>query len=475
MHGRFPHGLKQNTSADAARITTTPRQLVILVTLFAGMTASLVIWPSATLPMAFRAFQIGFLILIGWRILALLISQRPQSSPPAEPALLPKYSIVVALYDEAAILPQLVQRLRAIDYPADLLDGYLVLEAHDHATINAANALRRPHWLNILVVPPGVPTTKPRALNHALAVARGELLTVYDAEDDPDPLQLREAAAHFAAEDNDLVCMQAPLRIRRQHKGRDASPFMDRQFAAEYAALFEVTLPAMSRLGLPFPLGGTSNHFRVSALRALGGWDAWNVTEDADLGFRIWRRGWRLGVLTRPTYETPPGRLLHWLPQRTRWVKGYMQTLLVHTRSLAGMGFRGWLALGVTLGAAVAASALHAVSVALIGVFFLMGFLSHQMPSPPWFGLAIMVIGAATALLTSAIGAHRAHTPFGLWEMLAAPFYWSLLSLAFVHALVRLIVEPHRWDKTAHRPDVDHVETVRMQAPLVADAGRAAA
>lgn len=128
MHGRFPYGLKQNTSADAARITTTPKQLVILVTLFAGMTASLVIWPSATLPMAFRAFQIGFLILIGWRILALLISQRPQLSPPGEPALLPKYSIVVALYDEAAVLPQLVQRLRAIDYPADLLDGYLVLK-----------------------------------------------------------------------------------------------------------------------------------------------------------------------------------------------------------------------------------------------------------------------------------------------------------------------------------------------------------
>lgn len=475
MHGRFTHGLTQNASADAARVTATPKQFVILIILFTGMAASLVIWPSATLPMAFRILQIGFLLHIGCRIVALVVSQQRPSNPPAEPALLPRYSIVVALYDEAAILPQLLQRLRNIDYPPELLDGYLVLEAHDHATINTANSLSRPHWLNILVVPPGVPTTKPRALNHALAVARGEFLTVYDAEDDPDPLQLREAASRFADEDSELVCLQAPLRIRRQHRAKDASPFLDRQFAAEYAGLFEITLPAMARMSLPFPLGGTSNHFRVSALRALGGWDAWNVTEDADLGFRIWRRGWRLGVLTRPTYETPPGQLIHWLPQRTRWLKGYMQTLLVHTRSASGMGWRGWLALTVTLGAAIASSALHALSVALIGMFFLMGFLSQNLPSPPWFGLAVLFGGTATALLTSAIGARRAGAPFDIRDMLASPLYWSLLSLAFAHAFVRLIAEPHRWDKTAHRPDIAHEETAPILAPLVADAGRAAA
>lgn len=474
MHGRFPLGLGHNPGADAARITATPGQIVVLGTLFVGIAASLLLWPS-TVPIIFRALQIGFLIHIGCRLVALVVSQRPPSLPLEEPALLPRYSIVVALYDEAAILPQLLQRLRNIDYPTELLDGYLVLEAHDHATIDAANSLSRPHWLNILVVPPGVPTTKPRALNHALAVARGELLTVYDAEDDPDPLQLREAASRFAAEDSELVCLQAPLRIRRQHKAKDASPFIDRQFAAEYAGLFEITLPAMARMGLPFPLGGTSNHFRVSALRALGGWDAWNVTEDADLGFRIWRRGWRLGVLTRPTYETPPGQLIHWLPQRTRWLKGYMQTLLVHTRSASGMGWRGWLALAVTLGGAIASSALHALSVALIGMFFLMGFLSQNLPSPPWFGLAVLLGGAATALLTSAIGARHARTPFGFWDMLASPLYWSLLSLAFAHAFVRLIAEPHRWDKTAHRPDIAHEETAPILEPLVADAGRAAA
>lgn len=459
---------------DAARITATPGQILFLAVLSSGVIGSFMVW-SYTGRVILLLVQTAFLAVIAWRCLILVVGQRPSAPPSAQPMTLPRYSVVVALYDEAAVLPHLVERLASIDYPPSLLDGYLVLEAHDQTTIDAASALTLPDWLQVLIAPPGAPATKPRALNHALSAARGELLTVYDAEDDPDPLQLREAAARFAADDGELVCLQAPLRIRRRHKQRRASPFLDRQFAAEYAALFEVTLPAMARMGLPFPLGGTSNHFRVAALRALGGWDAWNVTEDADLGFRIWRRGWRLGTLTRPTYETPPGHLVHWLPQRTRWLKGYMQTLCVHTRSGSGMGWRGWLALALTIGAAVASAALHALSVAWIGIFFLMALLARHLPQTPWFGLGILVGGAAVALLAAALGARRASTPFTIGDMVAAPFYWSLLSLAFAHAFVRLILEPHRWDKTAHRPDIACEETAPILAPLIADAGRAAA
>lgn len=476
MHGRCPGGLSVAPAADAAKITATPSQIFAGISLFAALTAAAVAWPHIC-SILLLLLQFGFLAVVAWRLLTVMVLLRhiaPTPSPPP-PANLPRYSIVVALYDETAILPHLVDRLANLDYPAELLDGYLALEAHDQETINAARALTLPDWLHVLVVPPGVPTTKPRALNHALSVARGELLTVYDAEDEPDPLQLREAAARFGAEDGDLVCLQAPLRIRRLDKSRCASPFLDRQFAAEYAALFEITLPAMARMGLPFPLGGTSNHFRVSALRALGGWDAWNVTEDADLGFRIWRRGWRLGVLDRPTYETPPGDLIHWLPQRTRWLKGYMQTLAVHTRSATGMGWRGWSAMTLTLGAGLASAALHALSVAWLGAFLLMTLMTRHLLETPWLGLGVLVCGAAAALLTTAIGARRAGTPFRLRDMLAAPFYWSLLSLAFAHAFVRLIAEPHRWDKTPHRPDIAREESATILEPLVADAGRAAA
>mgnify|MGYP003576179906 CR=1 FL=1 len=470
----FPKARNIGVGASAAQRTTTPLQLLTGVVLFGGAATSALIWPPAGMAMLVLV-QVGFLIITFWRLLTVLVSQRPGPPPPPAPDIWPRYSVVVALHDEAAILPYLVERLSRLDYPASLLDGYLVLETHDHVTIAAAQAMKRPDWLHVLVVPPGAPTTKPRALNHALATAKGDFLTVYDAEDDPDPLQLKEAAARFAAEPDDLVCLQAPLRIRRLHRGYEDSPFLDRHFAAEYAALFEITLPAMARLGLPFPLGGTSNHFRGAALRALGGWDAWKVTAAAVLGFRIWRHGWRLGVLTRPTYETPPGRLLHWLPQRTRWLKGYMQTLLVHTRSATGMGWRGWSALFLTLGAALASAALHALSVAWITTFLLLALLSRQLPVTPWIGLGILSIGTAAAAFTTLIGARRANTPFHIQDVLAAPAYWSLLSLAFIHALIRLAVEPHRWDKTAHKPDVALQDFPPLPAAGIAESGRAAA
>lgn len=455
--------------AAAARITLSRAQIVTLLALSAGASIGFVAIPHVA-PTALTAIQLGFLIVAGWRLVTLLARRPPRRNDP-QPIAWPRYTIIAALYDEAAVVAQLVERLGRIAYPEDRLEGFLALEADDSATIAAALAAERPDWLKILIVPPGSPKTKPRALNYALSVAQGDLVTIYDAEDDPDPLQLQEAAARFAAEGDDLICLQAPLRIQRRDKRNSASPFLDAQFAAEYAALFEVTLPAMAALGLPFPLGGTSNHFRASALRALGGWDAWNVTEDADLGFRIWRAGGRLGVLERPTYETPPGALRLWLPQRTRWLKGHLQTLAVHTRSLSGMGWRGWAALTLTLGAGCASAAVHAASIAWIGAVALTSLMSGKLPPAPPLGMSVLIAGVVTAWLAMVTGAQRAGIRFGVREMAAAPAYWCLLSLAFVHALYRLIIEPHRWDKTPHAPDLAIDEDVDEAL----DAGRAAA
>ena len=224
MHGRFPEGLNAAPTADAAKITATSTQILAGGSIFAALTASILAWPLVGAVLLLLG-QIAFLGIAAWRLLTVMVRLRHLAeaveTPP--PSVLPRYSIVVALYDEAAILPHLVERLANIDYPPELLDGYLALEAHDHATIRAARALTLPDWLHILVVPPGSPTTKPRALNHALSIARGELLTVYDAEDAPDPLQLREAAARFAVEDGELVCLQAPLRIRRVQGARQVA------------------------------------------------------------------------------------------------------------------------------------------------------------------------------------------------------------------------------------------------------------
>lgn len=410
--------------------------------------------------------QLAFLVCAAWRVLLAICSLRaPQFLRLAPDVGLPRYTVLVALLDEASVVPQLIERLAQIDYPADRLEGFLILESHDHETIAAAHDCDRPKWLRILVAPETGPRTKPRALNHGLSFATGRLLTVYDAEDDPDPLQLREAATRFNRDSGRLWALQAPLRIRQPDWS--ISPFLDRQFAVEYASLFEVTLPALARLGLPFPLGGTSNHFRVDALRRVGGWDAHNVTEDADLGFRLWRAGGALGVLTRPTYEPPPGEINDWLPQRARWLKGFMQTWGVHTRNVRGLGWRGGVALVMTLGASLAAAAVHAASLAWVAAGVAIAGAAGLPPDPPLFSLSVLVVGAAAAWLNGLIGARRAGIPYTATDMICAPAYWSLLTLGFFHALWRLVSAPHAWDKTAHRPDVK-AEPRPVMAPVSA-------
>lgn len=398
------------------------------------------------------AAGVVFLFIAGWRCLLVVLSKPPAAQVPS-PEIWPRYTILAALYDEAEVVEQLIGRLAAIDYPPDRLQGLLVLEERDTETRAAAMAAAWPPWLEVFVAPPGQPGTKPRALNSALPHVTGDLLTVYDAEDAPDPGQLKEAAARFIDDATGrLACLQAPLRIRPARGS--VSRFIDRQFAAEYAALFEITLPGMVRLGLPFPLGGTSNHFRVDVLRAVGGWDSWNVTEDADLGFRLWRFGWRIGVIRRPTWETPPGPLRDWLPQRTRWLKGYMQTWGVHTRNPLGLGPRGLFSLLITLGLALASAGLYGPTLCWVVASILVALLAGLPPATPALAVAVLVLGAMTAWLSCKVGARRAGAPYGLWDMIRGPIYWSLLSLAYTHAVWRLLTEPFAWDKTRHRPDV---------------------
>jgi cellulose synthase/poly-beta-1,6-N-acetylglucosamine synthase-like glycosyltransferase len=101
--------------------------------------------------------------------------------------------------------------------------------------------------------------------------------------------------------------------------------WLARYFTAEYAGQFDVVLPKLAALGLPLPLGGSSNHFRTVTLREVGGWDPHNVTEDADLGMRLARFGYRSGVVASSTYEEAPADIGRWLGQRTRWFKGWMR------------------------------------------------------------------------------------------------------------------------------------------------------
>ena len=239
---------------------------------------------------------------------------------------LPEYTIVAALYRETRVVKDLIRALDALDYPKSKLDIKLVVEQRDPETLSRLVELGLPARYEIIVAPPGPSQTKPRALNIALSSARGQLIVVYDAEDAPAPDQLRRAAARFAVEKG-LDCLQARLAIRNHDKS-----WLSKLFAIEYATLFDFINPGLCALDLPIALGGSSNHFRVRSLVDVGAWDEWNVTEDADLGIRLARFGYRVRALDSDTSEEAPHELKNWFRQRVRWQKGWMQTLIVHSR-----------------------------------------------------------------------------------------------------------------------------------------------
>lgn len=447
------HG-QEATSAPALPLADSARrrgltlgQAAAVLGLGATLIAGSLLAPRATASLVVWSGWVLFCWMAVFRAAACLISLIPAPRPPPPPDW-PPYTVVAPLRGEAEVVAGLIARLDALDYPRDRLQGLILVEPDDPETVAAAFAAPRPDWIEVRVAPPGEPRTKPRALNVALGWATGALITVYDAEDAPDPGQLREAASRFAAADPALACLQAPLRIRTRGGARET--FVHGQFAAEYAALFEILLPALARLGWPFPLGGTSNHFRVEALRRAGGWDAWNVTEDADLGFRLWRKGYRLGVLTRPTYEPPPADVAAWVPQRTRWLKGYMQTLGVQLRHPLALGWRGMLALTFTLVQTLLAAALYAVTAAWTVWLLALWAVTGLPPLAPVGGFVTVAAGVISAWLACAVGCRRAGRPYGWKLMLTAPGYWALQSLAMAHAVVRLVRQPFAWDKTPH-------------------------
>ncbi len=399
-----------------------------------------------------------FLAVVILRALVLWPPTKPPSSIAAGHRLsdgdLPTYSILVPLFAEANMVPQLLDGLCALDYPAALLDIKLILEERDAETIAAVRAYRLPGCFEVIVVPPCFPQTKPKALNFALPFASGDLLAVFDAEDVPEPGQLRAAAAALRAGPRNLGCVQASLAFYNPTRN-----WLTRQFALEYASLFDVTLPALARYGLPLPLGGTSNHFRTATLREVGGWDPHNVTEDADLGIRLDRLGYNVDVLKSTTYEEATATFGNWLRQRSRWLKGWMQTWLVHMRSpvqtLREMGPAGFIVFQVLMGGIVISALVHPFFLAAVVYGLLTGALwpvGGGTGAQFLFALqsVVLLMGYLVMML---VGAHacKARGLDGFGRSIASmPFYWLLISVAAWYAIWQLLSAPFYWEKTKH-------------------------
>lgn len=367
---------------------------------------------------------------------------------------LPTYTVLVPLYREVRILPQLINAMCALDYPPARLDVKILVEEHDILTREALAASALPCFIDVVVAPKGEPRTKPRALNVGLAEAMGEYLVVYDAEDVPHPLQLRHAACRFHRAPKRLACLQARLVIDNTDDN-----WLTRLFTIEYAQLFDVLNPTLAAAGLPIPLGGTSNHFRMDVLRKIGGWDAWNVTEDADLGIRLAALGYDVGDLPSSTHEEAPARLSAWFAQRTRWFKGWVQVLITFSRR----PIRLMAALGSYRFCAAVALMLGTVLTAIGFPFFLAAALwlisgGRAADNLGEFGIywvvaiafAMFATGFASMILPAMEGLRRRRLARSFWFLLLLPFYYMLMSAAAWRAVWELIRAPARWNKTEH-------------------------
>ncbi|MEE2879433.1 MAG: glycosyltransferase [Pseudomonadota bacterium] len=454
-----PGHLRALAASDAmsprysARQVPSRGQYTVIGVLTVVLLAFLAWRPEQTVYTVGFGLWVAFFLIVIWRLGlvaagAVLRKVRPPSvTPPRAPTQeWPVYSVLVALRHEVGMMNQLANSLRGLDWPADRLEIILLIEDDDDATLDAARIAPFPGSTRILRVPPGSPTTKPRALNYGLAHATGTYVTIYDAEDRPHRDQLKAAYHAFEEGPADLRCIQAPLIATN-----GASSWLAAQWALEYAVQFRLYLPALAMLGHPIMLGGTSNHFRRADLIAVGGWDAWNVTEDADLGIRASRLGGRTQTIAPETLESAPETFGIWFRQRSRWIKGYMQTWLVCMREpirlVRELGIINWISLQMTLGASILSALLYGPT----SVWILCAVLFSDVTIDP-MGVGLFGFGWVCSTLSDLLAPGR----WRFSRLLAAfsrPFYWPLQTLAAIAAIHGLVRNPFFWAKTPHQPE----------------------
>lgn len=367
----------------------------------------------------------------------------------------PSYTIFCPLYKEPEVIPQFVSAMNELDYPKDKLQIMLLLEGNDNQTIERARSLNLPSYFEIVVVPHSMPKTKPKACNYGLTKATGEYCVIYDAEDVPDKDQLKKAVVAFRKIGTRAVCIQAKLNFYNPHQN-----ILTRAFTAEYSLWFDLVLTGLQATNTPIPLGGTSNHFKTNKLRDLKGWDAFNVTEDCDLGIRLSKQGYKTAVLDSTTLEEANSSLMNWFGQRSRWIKGYMQTYLVHMRHPHKF-IKQWndphvITFQLVVGGKVLSMFINPLMWLITFSYFAFrpfvgDFIESFFPTPVlYMGVFSFVFGNFLYLYYYMIGcAKREHYDLIKFAYLV-PFYWLAMSIAAWIALRDLIVRPHHWSKTKH-------------------------
>jgi cellulose synthase/poly-beta-1,6-N-acetylglucosamine synthase-like glycosyltransferase len=368
---------------------------------------------------------------------------------------LPVYTILVPAYHEASVMASLIGRLTELDYPVNKLDIRLLLERDDLDTIAAAVAALPGPQFKIVRIPHSEPKTKPKACNYGLKGSTGEYVTIYDVEDRPEPLQLRRSVAAFRRLGPSVACLQAKLSYYNAEQN-----LLTSWFTIEYAMWFSFLLPGLVTQRGPLPLGGTSNHFRGKVLRAVGGWDPYNVTEDADLGIRLARQGYETRVLDSTTFEEANSDVINWVKQRSRWYKGYLQTWLVHMRHPLAirreLGWKGFIGFNLFVAGTPLLSLMNPIFWGLTTLWFVVHPAVILALFPAWLyylGLVVMILGNVSLFYSWLVSARMAGSSRLVFASLLIPVYWALMSLAVIKAAVQLVSAPSFWEKTVHGLD----------------------
>lgn len=453
-------GLLNREPARSAFMTFSPAQLISLF-LFLGITViGLVLNFKITSIVINILISMLFLLSIAFKLfLALVGSQFELHQAVSNDELkliveeeLPVYTILLPVYKEDQLIKKLISNLQAIDYPREKLDIKLVIEEDDEMTLNAVHNLDFPAIFEVIIVPFHMPKTKPKACNYGLHFARGKYLTIYDAEDIPDIDQLKKVVTLFNKLPANYICVQSALNYYNRNEN-----FLTRMFTLEYSYWFDYMLPGLDTLNIPIPLGGTSNHFKLENLLELGGWDPFNVTEDADIGVRAYERGFRIAVINSTTYEEANNDAFNWIRQRSRWIKGYMQTYLVHMRNpillWKRLGWRGFLGFSFFIGATPLTFLVYPFLLVTFIIYLIFDLAAYRAIFPDWvlfLSLFNLMAGNVLMIYLNMMAVFKRRFYELILFSIANPVYWLLHSVAAFKALYQLIFKPFYWEKTEH-------------------------
>ncbi len=379
----------------------------------------------------------------------------------------PTYTVFCPLYKEWQVVPQFVTAMSRLDYPKNKLQVMLLLEEDDQETITHIQQQELPSYFEIVVVPNSQPKTKPKACNYGLLYAKGDYAVIYDAEDVPEPMQLKKAVLGFKKGGKNIACIQAKLNFYNPHQN-----LLSRMFTAEYSLWFDLVLTGLQSINAPIPLGGTSNHFKTKKLIELKGWDSFNVTEDCDLGMRLVKAGYTTAIVDSITLEEANSSYRNWIKQRSRWIKGYIQSYLVHTRYLnefkSTFKKPHLLTFQLVVGGKVLSMFINPLMWLITIAYFLYRaqigtFIESFFPSwVLYMGIFSLVIGNFLYLYYYMIGCVKHGHDDLVKYIFFIPFYWLYMSVAAWRAVVELIIAPHHWSKTQHGLHINNQKTIEQ-------------